>query len=163
MFSLGLILIINIICLAFFQFISLQLAVVYRSSNVHARGKNAENLQYSAFFLKFHHFHFHFLCDTKKTRIIVLFFTERKKKVGTFQFALHTFVWAPGSVARPKLPFQHPFSHIVVFWKPSIKDNFPILQLDIWSSNKSNMHIFHSLDRALSVISVAEQFCTASG
>lgn len=73
----GLILIINIICLAFFQFISLQLAVVYRSSNVHARGKNAANLRYSGFFLKFHHSYFHFLCDTKKTRIIVLFFLQR--------------------------------------------------------------------------------------
>lgn len=88
---------------------------------------------------------------TKKTRIVVLFiYRKKKEKIGTFQLSLNHswFVSSPESVARPKLPFQLPFSHIVVFWKPSIKDDFPILQLDIWPSNmQSNTHIYHSLDR----------------
>lgn len=78
-------------------------AVVYRSSNVHARGRKAENLRYSfrnSIISTYIIFYVTVGSEvkpggyTKKTRIVVLFFfflqgKKKKKKVSTFQLSLN--------------------------------------------------------------------------
>lgn len=150
MFLLGLILIINIICWDFFQFSSLQLAVVYINSYVQEARRHTICDILPSFRNSIISTSVIFLCDSWEWN------EARWVHKENLEHCPHYLHWHLSVFPKPQLICQLWLS--AVFPKPSIKDDFPVLQLDIWPSN---MHIFHSLVREFSEISAQPLFIRA--